>query len=163
MSHEHNCQFCKASANPAAAWGESLIWRFPHSFAVLGPWQYFTGYCMLVSREHASELSHLGENRTAFLEEMAMLAEAIEKCFQPHKLNYELLGNQVPHLHWHLFPRSIDDPDRLRPVWFALEKADADNSEKQRLRTGIVSPAEAVTRLRNWLKSKPGVPGSSGA
>ena len=32
---------------------------------------------------------------------------------RPHKLNYELLGNQVPHLHWHLFPRSPDDPDRL--------------------------------------------------
>ncbi len=79
---------------------------------------------MLVSREHATELSQLGANRAAFLEEMATLAQAIEECFRPHKLNYELLGNQVPHLHWHLFPRSADDPDRLRPVWFALEKAD---------------------------------------
>ena len=153
MPHEPNCPFCKAIANPAAAWGGNLIWQFPHSFAILGPWQYFTGYCMLVSREHASELSQLGKNRTAFLDEMALLAEAIEKCFQPHKLNYELLGNQVPHLHWHLFPRSADDPNRLRPVWFALEKADNDNDEKLRLQTGSVSRAEAVSRLQAWLKA----------
>jgi diadenosine tetraphosphate (Ap4A) HIT family hydrolase len=91
---------------------------------------------------------------------MAWLAEAIENCFHPHKLNYELLGNQVPHLHWHLFPRSADDPDRLRPVWFALERADSDNNEKMRLRTGKVFPSEAVTHIRNWLKNAPGVPGS---
>ncbi|HEY2911636.1 MAG TPA: HIT family protein, partial [Gemmataceae bacterium] len=102
------------------------VWNFPHSVAVLGPWQFYTGYCLLIARRHAAELSQLGEHRTAFLNEMATLAEAIEGCFQPHKLNYELLGNQVPHLHWHLFPRSAADQDRLRPVWFALEKADID-------------------------------------
>src|SRR5580698_8375189 len=162
MPHEPNCQFCKAIANPAAAWGENLIWQFPNSFAILGPWQYFTGYCLLISREHASELSQLGVNRAAFLEEMAILAEAIENCFHPHKLNYELLGNQVPHLHWHLFPRSADDPNRLKPVWFALEKADTDNKEKLRLRTGKITPVEAVSRIRTWLKNAPGVTGSAG-
>ena len=122
-------------------------------FAVLGPWQHFTGYCVLVSRAHATELSRLGLSaRSAFLSEMALLAEAIEGCFRPHKLNYELLGNQVPHLHWHLFPRSAADPDRLRPVWFALEKADADPAEKRRLETGTVPRAEAVARLREWLR-----------
>lgn len=103
MPSEPNCPFCRAVVNPAAAWGDNLVWMFPHSFAVLGPWQYFTGYCMLISRDHAAELSQLGTKRTAFLDEMAVLAEAIESCFRPHKLNYELLGNQVPHLHWHLF------------------------------------------------------------
>ncbi len=162
MSHDPNCPFCKAVTDPVSAWGENLIWRFPHSFAVLGPWQYFTGYCLLISREHATELSALGSHRTAFLDEMARLAEAIEACFHPHKLNYELLGNQVPHLHWHLFPRSSDEPDRLRPVWFALEKADTDPTEKARLETGSIPRAEAVARLRTWLKNTPGIPGSVG-
>ena len=149
MSHE--CPFCRAIADPKQSWGESLVWEFPHSFAILGPWQYYTGYCLLVSREHASELSQLGTRRTAFLEEMAKLAEAIETCFQPHKLNYELLGNQVPHLHWHLFPRSLEDPDRLRAVWFALEKAATDPKEKERLQTGAVSRSEAVSKLKARL------------
>ena len=153
MPSEPNCPFCRAVVNPAAAWGDNLVWMFPHSFAVLGPWQYFTGYCMLISRDHAAELSQLGTKRTAFLDEMAVLAEAIESCFRPHKLNYELLGNQVPHLHWHLFPRSLDDPDRLRPVWFHLEKA-SNPTEKARLETGTVPRAEASTRLRTWLANQ---------
>jgi diadenosine tetraphosphate (Ap4A) HIT family hydrolase len=153
MTSVSSCPLCSAVADPAAAWGQDLVWQFPHSFAVLGPWQYFTGYCLLVAREHCTELSQLGPRRTAFLEEMATLATAIEACFRPQKLNYELLGNLVPHLHWHLFPRSSDDPERLRPVWFALEKADTDPAEKSRLLTGTVPRAEAVDRLRDWLRA----------
>jgi diadenosine tetraphosphate (Ap4A) HIT family hydrolase len=152
MESNPDCPFCKSIQNPTAAWGENLVWTFPNSFAVLGPWQFYTGYSLLISREHATELSGLGAKRTAFLGEMACLAEAIENCFHPHKLNYELLGNMVPHLHWHLFPRSADDPERLKPVWLALEHAEKDPAEKTRLQTGRVSRPESVTRLREWLK-----------
>ncbi|MBY0458817.1 MAG: HIT family protein [Gemmataceae bacterium] len=147
-----NCPFCSRLATPDG-WPESeIVWHFPHSVAVVGPWQFYTGYCLLVSREHATELSRLGPHRTQFLGEMALLAEAIESCFQPHKLNYELLGNQVPHLHWHLFPRSADDPERLQPVWLALERAKTDPAEKKRLETGTVPVAEVRARLRRWLE-----------
>jgi|SRR5215204_5626808 len=39
------------------------------------------------------------------------------KAFQPRKLNYELLGNGAPHLHWHLFPRHANDSRPWGPVW----------------------------------------------
>jgi diadenosine tetraphosphate (Ap4A) HIT family hydrolase len=29
--------------------------------------------------------------------------------FKPDKMNYELLGNGCPHLHWHLYPRRKGD------------------------------------------------------
>ena len=147
-----DCPFCTKLADPSGWPAGDIVWRFPHSVAVLGPWQFYTGYCMLIARDHASELRQLGAKRAAFLDEMSLLAEAIEACFQPHKLNYELLGNVVPHMHWHLFPRSVSDPARLRPVWFALDKADTDPAEKTRLETGSVPRAEAVARLRDWLK-----------
>ena len=153
MAAPPDCPFCRKMADPNGWSTADLVWNFPHSVAALGPWQFYTGYCVLVSRDHASELSQLGEMRAAFLAEMATLAEAIEACFQPHKLNYELLGNQVPHLHWHLFPRSAADPDRLRPVWFALDRAETDPVEKTRLEAGSVSRNDAVTRLREWLES----------
>jgi diadenosine tetraphosphate (Ap4A) HIT family hydrolase len=153
VNRDANCPFCQKLAAPDGWPAADVVWNFPHSLAVLGPWQVYSGYCLLVSREHATELSQLGQHRAAFLDEMATLAAAIEGCFRPHKLNYELLGNQVPHLHWHLFPRHPDDPDRLRPVWFALAAADADPAEKRRLETGTIPRAECVMRLRNWLQA----------
>jgi diadenosine tetraphosphate (Ap4A) HIT family hydrolase len=32
-------------------------------------------------------------------------------------MNYELLGNMVPHMHWHLVPRFREDPLWPRPIW----------------------------------------------
>jgi diadenosine tetraphosphate (Ap4A) HIT family hydrolase len=151
MPHDPNCPMCKAVTDLNQADRSVLVWHFPHSVAFAGPWQFYTGYCLLVSREHATELSQLGGNRAAFLEEMSLLARAIEECFHPHKLNYELLGNVVPHLHWHVFPRSADDPDRLLPVWLPIERAKTDAAEKLRLETGTVPLAEVRSRLRDWL------------
>jgi diadenosine tetraphosphate (Ap4A) HIT family hydrolase len=48
---------------------------------------------------------------------MVGVARAVARAFAPRKLNYELLGNTVPHLHWHVLPRYADDPNPLRPVW----------------------------------------------
>lgn len=154
MSSATDCPFCQKLTDPAG-WPESdVVWQFPHSVAVLGRWQFYTGYCVLVSRDHAAELHHLpGPTRSAFLGEMATLAEAVAGCFNPHKLNYELLGNQVPHLHWHLFPRSAADTDRLRPVWFELEEADADPAEAARLEGGPTERAGIAGRLRERLRA----------
>ena len=151
MTCDPNCLLCTRIADQDCDPGPDLVWRFPHSTATLGPWQFYTGYCVLVSREHATELSQLGPNRAAYLDEMSLLARAVEDCFRPHKLNYELLGNVVPHLHWHIFPRSADDPEKLRPVWFATDRAESDPAEKSRLETGTVPRREAVARLRDWL------------
>jgi diadenosine tetraphosphate (Ap4A) HIT family hydrolase len=151
MASDPNCPMCKTVADLEKPESPLTVWQFPHSVAVLGQWQFFTGYCVLMSRDHVTELSQLGANRTPFLDEMCLLARGIEECFRPHKLNYELLGNLVPHLHWHIFPRSANDPERLKPVWIALERADTDPAEKARLQTGTLPPAEVAKRLRDWL------------
>jgi diadenosine tetraphosphate (Ap4A) HIT family hydrolase len=52
-----------------------------------------------------------------FLVEMAHVASAVYNAFKPHKLNYEMLGNGEPHLHWHIFPRYRSDPNFTSPVW----------------------------------------------
>jgi diadenosine tetraphosphate (Ap4A) HIT family hydrolase len=156
MPTDSNCPMCRSVAGLSQPRRADLVWRFPHSIAVVGPWQFYTGYCLLVSREHAAELSQLGANRAAFLDEMATLAQAIEECFRPHKLNYELLGNQVPHLHWHLFPRSAADPDRLQPVWLALDRAERDEALRHRLATGQTDRGATAAALRQALQRQPG-------
>jgi diadenosine tetraphosphate (Ap4A) HIT family hydrolase len=148
-----DCPFCaKLSALETLPPGE-VVWRFPCSVAFLGPWQFYHGYCVLVARQHARELFHLpDEVRRGYLEEMCLLAKAIDSAFRPHKLNYELLGNQVPHLHWHLFPRSSDDPDHLAPVWLALHRAERDPALLGQIQ-GTHDRLETLTALRRSLTS----------
>jgi len=98
--------------------GPLLIAELGTSRAFLHEDQFFPGYVLLVLRRHATELYQLeaGE-RTAHLEEVSRVAEALARVFRPVKMNYELLGNQVPHIHWHLVPRLPTDPDLLSPIW----------------------------------------------
>src|SRR5205085_1608327 len=69
-------------------------------------------------KRHATELFHLStEERGALIEDVSVVADALAKAFKAVKINYELLGNQVPHIHWHLIPRLAEDPAPLQPVW----------------------------------------------
>ena len=87
-------------------------------YVVLGWNQTIPGYTLFLSKTCVPELHDLAPAvRLRFLEEMALVAEAVFRAFAPRKLNYELLGNSVSHLHWHIFPRYGDDPNPAWPVW----------------------------------------------
>ena len=80
--------------------------------------QFFPGYTFVFSREHVTELFHLDrDRRTAVMEEVASVASALYTLFRADKINYELLGNMVPHMHWHIVPRFRGDPLWPRPIW----------------------------------------------
>jgi len=148
-----DCPYCQKLGALEYLPAAELVWQFPHSVALLGPWQYYLGYCILASRTHATELNQLPEaERRAYLDEMCLLARAIEDCFHPHKLNYELLGNQVPHLHWHVIPRYKGDPELLQPAWFAFERTKTDRSERQRLLSGPLKNEAVANTMREWLR-----------
>jgi len=148
---EADCPLCRKLKDRQLGRDE-LVWEFPHSVALLGPWQFYHGYCVLFARTHARELQQLPlPERMAYLQEMIHLAAAIESAFQPRKLNYELLGNQVPHLHWHLFPRYSSDPDRLKPVWLAIDRAERDEGLRTHMEIGPSPRAETIERLRAEL------------
>lgn len=42
------------------------------------------------------------------------VGRTLDSLLGPAKLNYETLGNSVPHLHTHVVPRGPDDPTRAR-------------------------------------------------
>ncbi len=73
--------------------------------------QWVRGYCMLIAKKHYTEPFQMYDaERTLFFEDMSRAAQAMQQVFAPDKLNYELLGNEQPHLHVHLKPRYIGDP-----------------------------------------------------
>src|SRR6185295_420874 len=100
------------SADPCpactGAWPSSAqrIAELSTSVAYLSDDQFFPGWSVLVLRRHATELWQLAPaERAALMDEIARVAQALAVGFDAVKMNYELLGNQVAHIHWHLIPR----------------------------------------------------------
>ena len=86
--------------------------------------QFFPGYVLLVLRRHVTELYDLpAPERATLMEEVSRVAQALARVFRPVKMNYELLGNLVPHIHWHLVPRLATDPGLRAPIWTVEHQA----------------------------------------
>ena len=68
------------------------------------------GYACVVSKRHVVEPFDLEEDEQAafFLDALAAV-RGLAKLFDSVKMNYEIHGNTVPHLHMHLFPRMPGD------------------------------------------------------
>jgi len=80
--------------------------------------QYVKGYCVLICHKHVREPYELTANeRTTFFEDMCRVGVALECAFGADKMNFEILGNAVPHLHAHIKPRYYGDSAPSRPIW----------------------------------------------
>jgi len=114
------------------------------STAKLNPDQYFLGYSFVVFKKHEVELYDISDQeRREFLEDMSNVARALALAFKPDKMNYELLGNGQPHMHWHLVPRYRSDPLWGRPIWIGGTR---------RKRLGQEAYADLVNRVRKHLQ-----------
>jgi diadenosine tetraphosphate (Ap4A) HIT family hydrolase len=74
------------------------------------------GYSVVVWRgRHVAEPTELAPEEAAkYWLEVLEAGRRIERSLQPVKLNYDVLGNSLPHLHTHVIPRYADDP---KPGW----------------------------------------------
>lgn len=103
-----DCKYCKFPP-------EKILAETPTSYVVLGG-QLHHGHMKIVFKRHVEELTELDEQEyLQFCKDMLRCAKVVEKVFKPAKMNYELLGNWWPHLHWHIYPRYEDDPDFAQP------------------------------------------------
>lgn len=98
------------------------IARLPNGYVWLNPTQYYRGATFFVARRCVAELHELEPTeRGKHLTEMAAVAGAVHRAVGARKMNYEALGNGVPHLHWWLTPRHHDDPRPRGPIWEDLD------------------------------------------
>jgi diadenosine tetraphosphate (Ap4A) HIT family hydrolase len=102
--------------------GEFRIAELAVSTAFLYPDQAFRGRCLVTLREHYTELFQLTPAmRNALVEDVTHIAGALFRAVNPIKINYDLLGNLVPHIHWHVIPRFREDGIYPKPIWAAQQ------------------------------------------
>lgn len=118
MTVNYSCSICQEINDIKNNNHPYFVSELTTGYITIANYQFYRGYTIFICKIHANELHELESNfKKQFLTEMGLVAEAVFKAFKPKKLNYELLGNTVPHLHWHFFPRYLDDPQPKRPVW----------------------------------------------
>lgn len=103
----------------------------------------FPGFCRVIANEHMSEIIDLPiEQQQAFMHIVFTVAHTQRVYLNPDKINLASLGNQVPHLHWHVIPRWKTDAYFPNSIW----------SEK--VRDGSVPISATQTeQLKTQLKS----------
>ena len=74
------------------------------------------GYTVVVWRgRHVAEPTALDDAEAAtYWRELLHVGRGLQAHFGAVKMNYNILGNSLPHLHAHVIPRYADDP---RPGW----------------------------------------------
>jgi diadenosine tetraphosphate (Ap4A) HIT family hydrolase len=75
------------------------------------------GYTLVIWRgRHVVEPFDLTDSEaTSYWQAVLTVAKALAAFYRPLKMNYQTLGNTVPHLHTHLLPRFVQDPAPGRP------------------------------------------------
>lgn len=75
------------------------------------------GYVCVVAREHHNEPFEMTPDEQArFWQEAMVVAAAVARVVRPVKVNYEIHGNTLPHVHLHVFPRHVGDPFVGEPI-----------------------------------------------
>ena len=98
----------------------TVIARLASGWAVLGDYQFFRGYSLLLPEPVVPSLNDLSlTERSRFLLDMVALGDALLAATDALRINYEILANTDPALHAHVFPRyASEEPSALRePIW----------------------------------------------
>jgi diadenosine tetraphosphate (Ap4A) HIT family hydrolase len=106
-----DCPICRSVAT------DDAVAELEVSRLMMGEDAPMPGYAWLPLRRHAIELHDLDDAEgAAFMRDVRRVSAAIAAATGAVKLNYEIHGNTVPHLHLHLLPRYVGDRFEGGPV-----------------------------------------------
>jgi diadenosine tetraphosphate (Ap4A) HIT family hydrolase len=120
-----DCPMCAEGRADTTHDGSELVYRSTFVDAYLQRASGVRGYSVVVWRgRHVAEPTELSSaEASGYWLDLLKVGRALEILYRPAKLNYETWGNWVPHLHTHVIPRYLDDPDPGRPPEFLRSDA----------------------------------------
>lgn len=125
-----------------AARSETVLWNDAECRVILIGDPDYAGFCRVVWNSHVKEMTDLAPEQRSHLMNVVFAVETVlRELLAPAKINLASLGNQTPHLHWHVIPRFEDDAHFPDPIW------------SSRLRDGVARAIPDLGILRNRLRN----------
>jgi diadenosine tetraphosphate (Ap4A) HIT family hydrolase len=129
-----NCALCSEQVG-------TLIWRGDDCRVVLVDDPDLPGFCRVIWNRHIPEMTQLSYGERDLLMHLVFAVEgAVRSVMRPNKINLAALGNQVPHIHWHIIPRFEDDAFFPGSVWSSRLRDTADATLKLRHQQALELP-----------------------
>jgi diadenosine tetraphosphate (Ap4A) HIT family hydrolase len=127
---QQGCAFCGGI-------GGTLIFQGPKFRVVRAAEPGFPAFYRLIWTDHVAEFSDLSQaDRHSCMDAVTQLEQLLREHLEPTKVNLASLGNQVPHLHWHIIARFEWDSRFPAPVWASAQRN---------------APVEALARIESLL------------
>jgi diadenosine tetraphosphate (Ap4A) HIT family hydrolase len=131
------CLFCSVE-------GGQRLWGDDRCRAVLTA-EPFPGFCRVIWHAHVAEMTDLAPaERNHLMQVVYALEAALRARLAPAKMNLAALGNQTPHLHWHVIPRFADDSHFPQPVWGSPQRPGRERVLPDNLATALAGDLVAV-------------------
>lgn len=119
---------------------ENILWQDAACRVTLVHDLDYPGFCRVIWNNHVSEMTDLsGADRVHFMRAVFAVEAVLREILQPAKINLASLGNQTPHLHWHVIPRYTHDACYPNSIW------------SQRLRDTLTGQTLDVELLKDEL------------
>ena len=110
------CALCEAD-------GGLLVYRNDFLRIIHANEEGFPAFYRVIWNRHVAELSDLSAfERETCMNVVVAVEQILRSELNPAKINLAALGNMVPHLHWHVIARFVDDSHFPAPVWCAPQR-----------------------------------------
>lgn len=112
-----SCELCSGV-------GGELVWQGGDWRVVRVADAHFPAFYRVVHQRHVAEFTDLdAAQRSRCMALVAAVEQALRDSLAPTKINLASLGNQTPHLHWHVIARFGWDSHYPQPVWGPAQRA----------------------------------------
>jgi len=144
------CSLCEAGRPDDDGFG-IRIFEGQYADAYLQRARVQKGYTKVIWRgRHVVEPTDLSDEESAgYWREVLLVARALQRYYQPLKMNYETLGNVEPHLHTHLVPRYVRDPAAGQPFPVPIDVDDLPAIPEDELRQEAFALRSKLDQIRS--------------
>ncbi len=98
----------------------------------------YPAFTRVVWHSHVKEMTDLSPDaRTQLMAVVFTVESVMREILQPDKMNLACLGNQVPHIHWHVIGRWQDDQAFPASVWTASADTGAAKARRQAIQSRL--------------------------